>query len=338
MAVYTALDPQVLSAWLTQHDVGELVACRGIASGIENSNFFVTTRDGATQREFVVTLFERLSLAELPFYLALMKHLAERGSPCPEPMVDRHGALCAALAQKPAAIVTRLPGRSIEQSQPAHCAAMGRQLALLHLRVADFALSQPNPRGAAWCIQAAARVRPYLDEDQCRLLDGEVALLSAQWDAVATPLPRGAIHADLFRDNVLFVDEGEDDAPGIGGIIDFYFAGDDVFVLDLAICLNDWCVDLATGAFDRDRLHAFVDAYQGERALDDDERAALPMMLRVGALRFWLSRLDDLHSPRPAQLLTPHDPRHFERILQRRRDEASRGDDPLAPSFARHEP
>ena len=234
------------------------------------------------------------------------------------------------LAAKPAAIVTRLPGRLVERPRPAHCAAMGRQLARLHLRVSDFAMSQPNPRGAAWCVDTASRVRPYLDDEQCRLLDGEVALLNAAWHVTTRDLPRGAIHADVFRDNVLFIDDdpgsadsSKTSAATIGGIIDFYFAGDDVFVLDLAICLNDWCVDLATGAFDEERLQAFVEAYEGERELTDDERAALPTMLRAGALRFWLSRLDDFHRPRPAQLLTPHDPGHFERILRRRRDEAT---------------
>jgi homoserine kinase type II len=323
MAVYTALDPQVLSAWLAQHDVGTLITCRGIASGIENSNFFVTTNDVGVEREFVVTLFERLSLAELPYYLSLMKHLAAHGSPCPEPMADHGGALCAMLADKPAAIVTRLPGRSIEHPGPAHCAAMGRQLARLHRRAPDFAMSQLNPRGFAWWIATAPRVRSYLDDDQGNLLDGEIAMLTTHWHAITRDLPRGAIHADVFRDNVLFVDD--DRAPDIGGIIDFYFAGDDVFVLDLAICLNDWCIDLATGVFDEDRLQTFVAAYEEERVLSPDERAALPLMLRAGALRFWLSRLDDFHRPRPAQLLTPHDPRHFERILRRRRDEASCG-------------
>jgi homoserine kinase type II len=327
MAVYTALDTDTLDAWLADHDVGRRVACTGIAAGIENSNFFVTTRDGDAERVFVLTLFERLSIDDLPFYLALMKHLAERDVPCPEPMPDRHGKLCSILAGKPAALVTRLAGRSIERPTAAHARAMGRALARMHEAATGFAQPQANPRGAAWLLDTAPRVSTFLDDEQRALLDGEVAWLVSGWAALTRTLPHGAIHADVFRDNVLFVesDEGVSGSPVVGGIIDFYFAGDDVFVLDLAICLNDWCIDTRTGAFETATLQAFIEAYEEVRPLTVAERESLPAMLRVGALRFWLSRLDDFHRPRPAQLLTPHDPTHFERILRRRRDEALDG-------------
>ncbi len=324
MAVYTALDDGVLATWLAAHRAGALVACRGIPSGIENSNFFVTTRDDdATTHAFVLTLFERLTMAELPFYLALMQHLAAAGIPCPAPVADESGRLCSMLAGKPAAIVTRLPGRSVERPLTAHCAAMGSALAAMHRAAAGFDAAQDNPRGLAWWLAAATRVRDFVDDDRRALLDAEIGHVATTWTATAADLPRGAIHADVFRDNVLFVDTYE--GPRVGGIIDFYFAGTDPWVLDLAICLNDWCVDLDSGAFDAARVTAFVAAYDASRPLSAAERASLPTMLRAAALRFWLSRLDDLHRPRPAQILTPHDPTHFERVLRLRRCEASSG-------------
>jgi homoserine kinase type II len=164
-------------------------------------------------------------------------------------------------------------------------------------------------------------VRHFLDDPQRALLDAEIATQRSDWHDVTGDLPRSAIHADLFRDNALFV-EADDGSIALGGVIDFYFAGDDVWVFDLAVCLNDWCVDLADGSFDPALRDAFVSAYEEVRPLTDGERRALPLMLRAAALRFWLSRIDDLHRPRPAQLLTPHDPTHFERILKKRRDEA----------------
>lgn len=328
MAVYTALDEPALTSWLASHDVGALVEWHGIHSGIENSNYFVTTsRDGVAHR-FVLTLFERLGADELPFYLSLMQHLAERGVPCPAPMADRSGALCATLAGKPAALVTRLDGRFVAAPTAAHCAAIGHALAHMHLAGEDFSLAQTNPRGIAWWQRTAEHVRPSLDDAQKSLLDDEIALQTATWEASTASLPHGPIHADLFRDNALFI---EDDAasiatpPVLGGIIDFYFAGCDAWLLDLAICANDWCVNLASGAFDRTRLDAMVHAYHHARPLTHDEGEAFTLALRAAALRFWLSRLDDLHRPRPAQLLTPHDPMHFERILRRRREDAIGG-------------
>ena len=321
MAVYTALETDALVAWLDAHDVGSLVAWRGIESGIENSNFFVTTRDGDAERRFVLTLFERLDVAHLAYYLSLMQHLASRAVPCPGPIVDRSGALQSTLAGKPAALVTRLDGRSVLHPGRAHCAALGTVLARLHAAGAGFELDQPNPRGFDWWIATAGRVRPVLDADRRALLDAEIAMLSATWPALAASLPRGPIHADLFRDNALFVDTNPA-APVLGGVIDLYFAGTDILLLDLAICLNDWCVDFATGALDTARADALVAAYEQERPLLDIERSALSTVLRAAALRFWLSRLDDLHFPRPAQMLKPHDPTQFERLLRARRDDA----------------
>ncbi len=321
MAVYTALGQDALVEWIGRHDVGSLVEWRGIESGIENSNFFVTTREAGVDRHFVLTLFERLDAEHLPYYLSLMEHLSDRGVPCPAPVPDRDGALQAPLAGKPAALVTRLDGRSVVTPQPAHCAALGTVLARLHRAGRSFPDRQRNPRGIAWWMATAGHVRGFLDDGQRALLDDEVALQAAGWIAATQRLPSGPIHADLFRDNALFVD-GDDRVPLLRGVIDFYFAGNDVWLLDIAVCINDWCVDLATGAVDDARRAAFIDAYERERPLIDTEHDALPLVLRAAALRFWLSRLDDLHRPRPAQMLTPHDPAHFERLLRARRDDA----------------
>ena len=331
MAVYTTLEADALSAWLATHDVGGAIDCRGIASGIENSNFFVTTVARGVEQRFVLTLFERLDEDALSYYLALMRHLAARGVPCPAPIADRAGRLHAPLAGKPAALVTRLAGQAALQPNAQHCAAIGAALARLHLAGRDFASRVPNPRGHAWWIAAAGRVRVHLDASQRDLLDDEIATMANAWPSTTQALPHGPIHADLFRDNALFEEAhdgfGRDGADGctdvpprLGGIIDFYFAGTDAWLLDLAISLNDWCVDLDSGVLDDLRLHAMIDAYDRERPLMTAERVALPLALRAAALRFWLSRLDDLHQPRPAQLLTPHDPTRFERMLRLRRD------------------
>ncbi len=321
MAVYTALESDALVAWLEAHDVGTLVEWRGIETGIENSNFFVTTRDRGVDRRFVLTVFERLDVAELAYYLALMQHLSSRGVPCPAPIGDRAGALQSTLAGKPAALVTRLDGHSVLNPARAHCAALGTVLARLHAAGEGFGLHRPNPRGFTWWLETAGHVRPVLDDARRALLDAEIAMLSATWPTIAGSLPCGPIHADLFRDNALFV-ETAGAAPVLGGVIDLYFAGTDILLLDLAICLNDWCVDRATGALEPARADALIGAYERERPLLDRERRALPTVLRAAALRFWLSRLDDLHRPRPAEMLKPHDPTQFERLLRARRADA----------------
>ena len=351
MAVYTALDDAELEVWLRDHGVGALVDVRGVASGIENSNFFVTTRKTGRHREYVLTLFERLSASELPFYLVLMRFLAARGVPCPAPVSAQDGALFATLAGKPAALVTRLPGRPVMAPAAAHCALIGATLARLHRAGRKFPLYQRNPRGLAWWQDTAQRVHDFLDDTRRALLDSEIAHQSERWlDAVAK-LPAGAIHADLFRDNALFIEthgaidegagegasegdtaDGSKGVPRLGGIIDFYFAGCDAWLFDVAVSANDWCIALASGAFDETRLDAFLTGYAAVRPFTDAEADAWPLMLRAAALRFWLSRISDLHQPRPAELLTPHDPTHFERVLLHRRDDEADGRLRLPPA------
>jgi homoserine kinase type II len=311
MAVYTDVTPAQATALLSRLSLGELQHLQPIASGIENTNYFVSAARG----EFVLTLFERLHADQLPFYLDLMRHLARHGLPVPEPRADAAGALVHQVAGKPAALVTRLAGAAVEAPDLHHCAQLGATLARMHLAVADFPLQQPNLRGLAWREATAPTVRPWLDAAAGRLLDEEMAYQRhlAQSAAYAH-LPQGAVHADLFRDNALF-----DGLPGrerLSGVFDFYFAGVDCLAYDLAVVLNDWCVDLDTGALVDERAQALVAAYQAERPCSGEELRLLHGLQRAAALRFWLSRLADWHLPRDARLLTPKDPAHFERVLR----------------------
>lgn len=317
MAVFTHVSADELSRWLEGYELGELVRFEGIASGIENSNFFVDTGAG----RFVLTLFEVLGAEQLPFYLRLMQHLAARGIPCPDPMPDRQGRLLGELNGKPAALVSRLAGDVVMNPDSRHCVLIGSLLARMHRAAADFEDGLPNLRGLSWWFEVAPAVRPFLDDGQRRMLDDE---LLAQQRFAATPayraLGRGPVHADLFRDNVLFETEG----PRLGGVIDFYFAGVDTWLYDLAVAVNDWCIDEHSGALDPARAGAMLGAYRAERRFSEAEREAWPMMLRAAALRFWLSRLFDYHRPRPAEMVTPKDPIHFEQILRARRSREGR--------------
>ena len=316
MAVFTTVTRDELARWLQSFDLGELLGLEGIASGIENTNYFVDVARG----RFVLTLFERLSPQELPFYLNLMKHLAGHGIACPDPVPDRSGRLLSALNGKPAALVTRLAGRARMDPTPAHCALVGEALAKMHLAAVDYPGTLPNLRGLAWWVETTPKVLPFLTASQSALLRDE---LSHQRAFSATPafaaLPRSAVHADLFRDNVLF-DTAADGSPRLGGVIDFYFAGVDTWAFDLAVTVNDWCIDDEDGSFDAPRLAALLDAYRAVRKPSEAEAEAWPTMLRAAALRFWLSRLFDLHLPRPAEMVTPKDPAAFERILSCRRE------------------
>jgi homoserine kinase type II len=313
MAVFTEVSESEAGALLRALGLGELAQLRGIQSGIENTNYFVTARDVLGTREFVLTLFERLTFDQLPFYLHLMKHLAQHGIPVPDPAADANGDLLHTVGGKPAALVNNLAGKHELTPTPEHCAQVGAMLARMHLAGREYQRRQPNLRGLAWWNETVPVVLPFVTEAQAALLRSELAFqnhvaASSAWAA----LPRGPIHADLFRDNVMFED------GRLTGFFDFYFAGVDAWLFDLAVCLNDWAVDLPTGAHDPVRARAFVEAYAQVRPLAAAERQLLPAMLRAGALRFWVSRLWDFHLPREASMLKPHDPAHFERVLRQR--------------------
>ena len=315
MSVFTTVSTEELSTWLERYSIGTLVGLKGIAAGIENTNYFVTTTHG----RYVLTLFERLSAADLPFYLNLMSHLARHGIPCPAPIADCDNALLGSLNGKPATLVTCLPGAPQMAPGVAHCRVIGSVLADMHLAGRSYGAVLDNPRGPKWWHEAAPQVMPFLDAPRQALLQSELTFQSAHRH---DRLPRGPVHADLFRDNVLWAADTGPDQPVLGGFIDFYFAGTDALLYDVAVTVNDWCVR-ADGRLDEARAQALLGAYRAVRAFTGDEVAAWPLMLRAGALRFWLSRLYDFYLPRAGELTHAHDPEHFRRILELRRDSAT---------------
>ncbi len=314
MAVYTSVDFDEADTLLQSLGLGVLTELTGIRSGIENTNYYATTVRG----QWVLTLFERLSAEELPYYLQLMQHLAQQGIPVPAPQPSASGALVHQVAGRPASVVTRLPGGHRLKPDVQHGEQVGRMLGRMHRAGLSLPVQQPHLRGLRWWQATVPVVLPHLAPEQATLLQDELAFqeqLAAS--AVGQALPRGPIHADLFRDNVMFDDTAGADT--LCGFFDFYFAGTDMLLFDVAVCLNDWCADLATGALHEQRAAAFVAAYQTIRPLTAGEVRALPALLRAAALRFWISRLWDWHLPRQAALLQPKDPTHFERVLLQRR-------------------
>lgn len=309
MAVFTPVSLEELHVWAAQFPIGKVHALKGIASGIENSNFFLSAEKG----EFVLTIFEKLTFEQLPFYLHLMRHLAERNVLVPAPIANHHGDIINALHGKPASIVTRLEGDWQPHPTAQHCAEVGDMLARMHLAAQDYTLIQPNLRGLAWWNETTPQVLPFIPAAAQTLLSSELQFQQAfAASDVYRALPHGPIHADLFRNNVMF------NGDKLGGFFDFYFAGCDTWLFDVAVTLNDWCIDLDTGASDIHRVQAMLHAYNAVRPFTEAEQTAWPTLLRAAALRFWLSRLYDFYLPRTAEMLTPHDPTHFERILRHR--------------------
>ncbi len=313
MAVYTEVSDEALRAFLSDYALGELLAFRGIAEGVENSNYALKTERG----DFILTLYEkRVDPAELPYFLGLMDHLAGRGLACPTPVTGRDGAALRSLAGRPAAIVTFLPGVWPRRVRPEHCAPLGRALAEMHVAGAGFAGVRPNALGpAGWaplldgCRAGGDDVQPGLIAE----LDSALASILSAWPAEGT-LPRGQIHADLFPDNVFFL-PGADARPRVSGLIDFYFACTDLLAYDVAVCLNAWCFE-PDYAFNVTKARALVQAYDSVRPLSAAERAALPVLCRGAALRFLLTRLYDwTHTP-PGALVTRKDPLEYLRKLR----------------------
>ncbi len=304
MAVYTWVNPTQLASFLESYEVGQLLDYRGIRQGVENSNFFVSTESG----EFILTLFERQDPADLPYFLELMAFLAQHGLPAPQPQARQGGHYLSELNGRPAAVVQRLPGGSVEHPSTAQTRAIADALGQMHAAVATFPRYRDNPRGPHWWRQILSELDPVISPEDRQLAHDE---LKFQGLYRMHDLPRGTVHADLFRDNALF------EADQLTGIIDFYYACTDVYLFDVAVTVNDWCSD-AHGSLDLDAVADFLRTYAVQRPLQAIERGAWPVMLRAAAFRFWLSRLYDQHFPRPGEITHVKDPDVYKRILQDR--------------------
>ncbi len=304
MSVYTTIDDHQLRAFLSNYDVGELQDYQGISDGIENTNYFVNTSQG----RFVLTIFEHHSYQEMQYYLNLMHHLADHNVPSANPVADKQGNYLRHFNDKPIALVERLKGSSITDISVSHCEQLGMAMGKMHAAGLSFDHRQHNPRGPLWCQQTAQKLRQKLNSNERLMLDDEIHF---QQQTRHADLPRGVIHADLFRDNALW--EGN----SFSGIIDFYYSCDDVLLYDLAIVANDWCGDEHAG-LDKNKVIALLNNYHSFRPLTSHEQQFWPAMLRAGALRFWLSRLYDKHFPRAGELVHTKNPDEFKHILANR--------------------
>ena len=306
MAVYTEVSDEELSDFAAQYDLGAVLSCKGIAEGVENSNFLLVTESGP----YILTLYEKRTKREdLPFFLGLMEHLSEHGVDCPLPVHARDGQALRELAGRPAVIVTFLKGMWPRRIQPAHCGPLGEALARMHLAGSGFSMRRENALSlAGWqdlfakCAERADEVRPGLRDT----LAAELDALAANWP---TDLPRGVIHADLFPDNVFFSGER------LSGLIDFYFACNDFLAYDIAICMNAWCFEV-DGAFNATKARLLLAGYQRVRPLSTDELNALPWLCRGSAVRFLLTRLYDWLNHPPGAFVRPKDPLEYLRKLR----------------------
>ena len=306
MAVYTEVPDDELEAFIASYDVGTLTSCKGIAEGVENSNYLVHTDRGS----YILTLYERrVDPDDLPFFLGLMEHLAGKGFPCPTPIHDREGRVLRRLAGRPAALVTFLEGMWIRHPQARHCGAVGAALARMHIAAADFPLRRDNALCCgAWrgLLEASGPEADTVQPGLYASLGRELDILEQQWP---DGLPTGVIHADLFPDNVFFLGDR------LSGVIDFYFACTDALAYDIAICLNAWCFE-PDGSFNITKARALLAAYQGERKLEPVEYAALPVLARGAAMRFLLTRLYDWLNTPDGALVQRKDPLEYARKLR----------------------
>lgn len=308
MSVYTTISESELVEFLSHYSIGTLQSYEGIQAGIENTNYFVTTSTG----EFVLTIFEQLTWEELPYFLDIMAFLAEHEVPSAHPIADEQGTYLRHLKQKPAALVERLKGRGIDHPNTTQCAELGSALGRMHAMAHRFDGERENPRGIRWCKETIEQLNEKLSPEDQSLLQEE---LNYQAQFQRKTLPQGVIHADLFRDNALFVDDH------LTGIIDFYYACNDALLYDVAVTVNDWCVE-SDGQINVERYQTLLHHYRQQRPFDEEELAQWPAMLRAAALRFWLSRLLDLHFPRPGELTQTKDPQVFRQILRHHQQQA----------------
>jgi len=303
MSVYTCIERPQLESFLSHYVLGELKNFKGISAGIENTNYFIYTDTG----NYVFTIFEQLDAQELPYFLELMTQLAACHVPLGNPIADKQGNYLQYFEGKPATLTNRLQGNTLEKVQPniSQCQQIGTALAQMHNAATHFHLYRKNDRDLTWKQASIQRLSPYLSTDELQFLHIE---LDYQALFLQQDLPRGVVHADLFRDNALF------DGDKLTGIIDFYYACDDIFLYDIAVTANAWCMN-SQQQLDCQRLASLLEAYHKVRPFNELERQAWQAMLRRGAIRFWLSRLLDLHFPRSGELTQTKDPDEFKRIL-----------------------
>ncbi len=304
MSVYTIIEPEHLIELLSHYDLGELLDYQGISDGIENTNYFVHTSTG----KYVLTIFEELTASELPYFLNVMAFLAEHQVPSAHPIANQAGVYLQTLKSKPTAIVQCLEGSSVRFPNQTQCQAIGCGLGKFHAVSQQFTDFRANQRGPHWWRITIDKLLPHLPENDAQLLENEIHIQSQYR---FSELPRGVVHADLFRDNALFV------GNRLTGMIDFYHACNDVLLYDVAVTVNDWCT-LTDGSFEQTKLKGLLLAYQKQRQLQTVELKAWPIMLRAAALRFWLSRLNDMYFPRAGELTHIKDPNVFKQILQHR--------------------
>lgn len=309
MSVYTEVRRTDLVAFLSDYAVGELLSYEGISEGIENTNYFVTTEQG----QFVLTLFEQHEFDEMAYFLDVMTFFFQHGIPSAHPEADMQGHYLKTLSGKPAALVGRLGGRGVSDiASVAQCQAIGDVLGRMHIAGLQFEGRHTTQRGAPWRQQQAEKLLPLLDDAAAKLMRDE---LDFQADYASLNLPFGLTHSDLFRDNALF------DGDELKGIIDFYYACDEYLLYDLAVTINDWCID-ETGLLETTRYQAMMSAYTQQRALTTAETTHWNLVLRAAALRFWLSRLQDKHFPREGELTQVKDPNAFLMILRQHREQS----------------
>jgi len=303
MSVYTSVNIEELKIWLQDYAFDNLTDYQGIKSGITNTNYFLMT----AHDRFVLTLFEKNTIEDLPYFVDLMSHLATHSFLCPKPILKKNGIALSILKNKPALIVTCLKGKEVTNPEVNHCKAVGKSLAELHVKSANFVAQHQNTRDLSWIKKTAETLFNELPQDESKLLKEEILYQEKQ----NYKLPKSTIHGDLFKDNVLFLNDE------VSGFIDFYYACTDYLILDVAIAVNDWCVN-SDGSFDESRLNAFLDAYKKIRSFNDNEDRAWNDVLRLASLRFWVSRLNDFYHAEEGELTFIKDPNHFKKILKKR--------------------
>ena len=303
MSVYTSVNIKELKIWLQDYAFDDLTDYQGIKSGITNTNYFLMT----AHDRFVLTLFEKNTIEDLPYFVDLMSHLATHSFLCPKPILKKNGIALSILKNKPALIVTCLKGKEVTNPEVNHCKAVGKSLAELHVKSANFVAQHQNTRDLSWIKKTAETLFNELPQDESKLLKEEILYQEKQ----NYKLPKSTIHGDLFKDNVLFLNDE------VSGFIDFYYACTDYLILDVAIAVNDWCVN-SDGSFDEARLNAFLDAYKKIRSFNDNEDRAWNDVLRLASLRFWVSRLNDFYHAEEGELTFIKDPNHFKQILKKR--------------------